>query len=42
MFPKIMEYFGLPSFTNYDFSYKIVFIFMGYLNLLAIVATLFL
>ena len=42
MFPKIMEHFGLPSFTNYDFSYKIVFIFMGYLNLLAIVATLLL
>ena len=39
LFPKIMQHLDLPSFTNYDFSYKIVFIYMWYLNLIAFLTT---
>jgi len=39
-FPKIIKFFWLPSFIDYEFSYKTVFSFMLYLNLIAILSTI--
>jgi len=33
-FPKLASYFWFDSFTNHTFNWKVVFIFMGYLNAL--------
>lgn len=40
LFPKISAFFWLESFTNFTFSVKTALIFMGYLNLISILAIL--
>lgn len=40
LFPKICSYFWLETFTNYYFSWKTLWIFMFYLNLLLVITSL--
>jgi len=40
LFPKICSYFWLETFTNYYFSWKTLWIFMAYLNLLLIISNI--
>jgi len=40
LFPKICSYFWLETFTSYYFSWKTLWIFMFYLNLLLVITSL--
>ena len=40
-FPKLVTYFWFSSFTNYNFTWDVLFVFLMYLNLLIWVLSLF-
>jgi RsiW-degrading membrane proteinase PrsW (M82 family) len=42
MFPKIMNYFWIESFTDQEFTWKTMFIFLGYVNVLMLAVNLIL